>query len=74
MGDDENSCFKLFLDVYNHLGEVHLKTTVFIIPFNFSYNNIVKRSIPGTPLGGALLLAVRGAGPHPDDNGHLETT
>ena len=51
-----------------------LKTTVFIIPYNFCYIKIVKRTIPGTPLGVALLLAVRGAGPHPDGHGHPETT
>ena len=26
MGDDENTYFKVFLDVHDHLGEVHLKT------------------------------------------------
>ena len=51
MGDDENTYFKVFLDVHDHLGEVHLKTTVFIIYYNSCYNNIVKRPFPGTPLG-----------------------
>ena len=51
-----------------------LQTNVFIIYYYFCYNNIVKKPFPGTHLGDALLLAVRGAGPHPDGHGHLETT
>ena len=50
-----------------------LQTTVFIIYYNFCYNNIVKKPFPETPLGDALLLSVRGAGPHPDGHGHLVT-
>ena len=46
-----------------------LKLTIFIIPINFCFNNIAKKSFPGTPRGHALLLAVRGSGPHPDVHG-----
>ena len=37
-----------------------LKTTTFIIPKNFCFNNIAKKSFPGTPLGQVPYLAVRG--------------
>ena len=50
-----------------------LETTVFIIYLNICFNNIVKKPFPGTPLGDALLLSVRGTGPHPDGLGHLVT-
>ena len=33
-----------------------------------------QKAFPGMPLVNALLLAVRGAGPHPDGHGHLGTT
>ena len=48
-----------------------LKITIFIIPNNFCFNNIAKKLFPGTPRGHALLLAVRGSGPHPDGHGHF---
>ena len=51
-----------------------LKITIFIIPNNFCFNNIAKKSFPGTHRGPALLLGVRGSGPHPDGHGHPETT
>ena len=51
-----------------------LETTVFIIYHNICFNNIVKKPFPGTPLGDALLLSVRGTGPHPEGHGHLGTT
>ena len=47
-----------------------LKSTYFIIPNNFSFNNITKKSFPGTPRVNALLLGVRGSGPRPDGHGH----
>ena len=50
-----------------------LETTVFIIYHNFCFNSTVKKPFPGTPFGDALLLSVRGAGPHPDGHGHPET-
>ncbi len=50
-----------------------IKITIFIIPNNFCLNNIAGKSFPGTPRGHALLLAVRGSGPHPDGHGHPET-
>ena len=43
-----------------------LKSAYFIIPNNFSLHNITKKSFPGTPRVNALLLGVRGSGPHPD--------
>ena len=51
-----------------------LRTSVFIIPYNFCYNKIVKRHSLGCPFVNALLLAVRAAGPHPDGHGHFGTT
>ena len=39
-----------------------LKITIFIIPNNFCFNNIAKKSFPGTHQGPALLLGVRGSG------------
>ena len=50
-----------------------LQTIVFILYHNFCFNKIVKKPFPGTPLGDALLLSVRGAGPHPNGHGHLVT-
>jgi len=46
----------------------------FIIPNNFCFNNMAKKSFPGTHQGLALLLSVRGSGLHPDGHGHPETT
>ena len=40
-----------------------VQITIFIIPNNFCFNNIAKKSVPGTPRGHALLLAVRGSYP-----------
>ena len=51
--------------------QTQVKTTIFIIPNNFCLNNIAGKSFPGTPRGHALLLAVRGSGPHPDGHGHF---
>ena len=34
------------------------KIAIFIIPINFCFNNITKKSFPGTHLGLALLLGV----------------
>ena len=45
--------------------------TIFIIPTKFYFKNIGKKSLPGTPRGHALLLAVQGSGPHPDGHGHF---
>ena len=72
--DDENSCFKMDLTQMVVDIQKQLKTTVFIITHNFCYNNIVKKPSPGTPLEDALVLTVRGAGPHPDVHGHPEIT
>ena len=47
------------------------KITIFIMPYNFCFNNIAKKSFPGTPRGHALLLAVRGSGLRPDGHGHF---
>ena len=41
--------------------QYQLKITAFIIPNNFCFNNIAKKSFPGTPLGQVPDLAVRGA-------------
>ena len=51
-----------------------LKINIVIIPNNFCFNNIAKKSFPGTHQGPALLLGVRGSGLHPDGHGHPETT
>ena len=50
-----------------------LKITIFIIPNNFCFNNIAKKSFPGTHQGLALLLGVRSSALHPDGHGDLET-
>merc|ERR1712015_226678 len=50
-----------------------LKITIFILPNNLCFNNIAKKSFPGTPRGHVLLLAVRGSAPHPDGHGHPDT-
>ena len=50
-----------------------LKITVFIIPINFCFNNIAKKSYHGTPRDHALLLAVRGSEPQADCHRHPET-
>merc|ERR1712110_601641 len=54
--------------------QTQVKITIFVIPNNFSFNNIAKKSVPGTPWGHALLLAVRGTGPRPDGHGHPDTS
>ena len=74
MGDDENTYFKVFLDVHDHLGEVHLKTTVTVSSSTTIslVTTLSKGHSLGHPLVNALLLAVRGAGPHPDGHGLLE--
>ena len=51
-----------------------LKKTIFIIPDNFCFNNIAKKSFLGTHRGPALLLGVRGSGLHPEGHAHPETT
>ena len=47
-----------------------LKINISIIPNNFYFNNIAKKSFPGTHQGPALLLGVRGSGPGPGPDGH----
>ena len=42
---------------------------ILIIPANFCFNNIAKKSFPGTQRGPALLLGVRCSGPRPDGHG-----
>merc|ERR1712015_480669 len=49
-----------------------IKITVFIIPINFCFNNIAKKSYHGTPQDHALLLAVRGSEPQADCHRHPE--
>ena len=49
-----------------------LKSTYFIIPNNFSFNNFSKKSIPGDVLALGLLLAVCGPGHDPVGSACLE--
>ena len=51
-----------------------LKSTYFIIPINFCFNNLSKRSIPGDARAQVLQVLVGASGPHPDGHGHPETT
>ena len=46
---------QMFMDI-----QKQLKTTTFIIPNNFCFNKIAKKSFPGTPLGQVPDLAVWG--------------
>ena len=58
-----NSWLSEALDLAQMVTDVQkrVKITAFIIPNNFCFNNIAKKSFPGTPLGQVLDLAVRGA-------------
>ena len=46
---------QMVMDIRNQLHK-----PIFIIPNNFCFNNIPKKSFPGTPLGQVPDLAVRG--------------
>ena len=55
-------CSPRWLDLNQMVMDIQkqLKTTTFIIPNNFCFNNIAKKSFPVTPLGQVLDLAVQG--------------
>ena len=48
-----------------------LKATTFIIPNNFCFSNIAKKSSPETPLVRSQTLQSEVAKTHPDGNGHF---
>ena len=79
----------MFPDIHDHLGEVQPLWTArsgtgprgipgndFLEMLKQKLLGMIKTKKPflGTAFVNALLLAVRGAGPHPDGHGYLETT